>query len=281
MTAVSDAHRGGGQRRTGAETEDTTSTQAGPVMRQSASAADADDVWEPSYADLDSEQSFRAFMANWPTGVTVLTTQVGVQPLGCTAQSLMSVSLEPPQLVVSLAETSHTLAGVRRSGVFGLSILHAGQAELGRRFAVGTAEERFQDTCEPRGWPACSSVRDCAVRPGARTLLARLAPRTTRRTCGGCASGRVTHDRSDTRRVKVWPLSDEYASPKSPPVGGVHSRTRSAGLSTMERTRGAPGRCSRSTSVTAVRVDQTVVRTTHLPYPRRRRRRPCRGPSRW
>ena len=100
----------------------------------------------PEHSAADGRLLFHGFMANWPTGVTVLTTQVGAELFGCTAQSLMSVSLEPPQLVVALAETSRTLAGLLRSGVFGLSILRAGQDELGRRFSVGAAQDRFRGT---------------------------------------------------------------------------------------------------------------------------------------
>jgi flavin reductase (DIM6/NTAB) family NADH-FMN oxidoreductase RutF len=96
--------------------------------------------------DQSASQMFYEFMASWPTGVTVLTTQADGRPLGCTAQSLMSVSLEPPQLVASLARTSNTLAGLLQSGFFGLSILHARQAELARRFSAGPAQERFRDT---------------------------------------------------------------------------------------------------------------------------------------
>lgn len=124
-------------------------TQSGVTPGEPAPTVEENGDWGRSYADhsdLDGRQLFHGFMANWPTGVTVLTTQVGAQSLGCTAQSLMSVSLEPPQLVVSLAETSRTVAGLLRSGLFGLSILRAGQAELGQRFSVGPAQERFRGT---------------------------------------------------------------------------------------------------------------------------------------
>lgn len=64
-------------------------------------------------------------------------------PLGCTVNALMSLSVEPPLLVVSLGEDSHTLAAIRRTDVFGVSILAAEQGELSERFANCAREERF------------------------------------------------------------------------------------------------------------------------------------------
>ena len=86
---------------------------------------------------------FRQFMSHWPTGVTVVTTRDGDAPVGCTVNAMMSVSLSPPLLVVSLAAASHTLAAVRRTGSFALNVLCAAQLELCRRFAGGPHRDRF------------------------------------------------------------------------------------------------------------------------------------------
>jgi flavin reductase (DIM6/NTAB) family NADH-FMN oxidoreductase RutF len=93
----------------------------------------------PSVAKAD----FRKFMRRWPTGVAVVTTAGPSGPLGCTVNALMSLSVEPPLLVVSLGEDSHTLAAIRRTDVFGVSILAAEQGELSERFANCAREERF------------------------------------------------------------------------------------------------------------------------------------------
>ena len=63
-------------------------------------------------------------------------------PLGCTVNALMSLSVEPPLLVVSLGEDSQTLAAIRRTDLFGASILAAEQRELSERFANCAREER-------------------------------------------------------------------------------------------------------------------------------------------
>jgi flavin reductase (DIM6/NTAB) family NADH-FMN oxidoreductase RutF len=93
----------------------------------------------PSVANAD----FRQFMRHWPTGVAVVTTAGPSGPLGCTVIALMSLSVEPPLLVVSLGEDSRTLAAIRGTDLFGASILAAAQRELSERFASCAREERF------------------------------------------------------------------------------------------------------------------------------------------
>jgi flavin reductase (DIM6/NTAB) family NADH-FMN oxidoreductase RutF len=82
-------------------------------------------------------------MRHWPTGVAVVTTAGPSGPLGCTVNALMSLSVEPSLLLVSLGEESRTLAAIRRTDLFGASILAAEQAELSERFANCAREERF------------------------------------------------------------------------------------------------------------------------------------------
>ena len=89
------------------------------------------------------EADFRQFMRHWPSGVAVVTTAGPRGPVGCTVVALMSLSVEPPLLVVSLGEDSHTLAAIRRTDLFGVSILAAAQGELSERFANCAREERF------------------------------------------------------------------------------------------------------------------------------------------
>jgi flavin reductase (DIM6/NTAB) family NADH-FMN oxidoreductase RutF len=89
------------------------------------------------------EADFREFMRHWPTGVAVVTTAGPNGPVGCTVNALISLSVKPPLLVVSLGEDSRTLAAIRRTDLFGASILAAAQEELSERFANCAREERF------------------------------------------------------------------------------------------------------------------------------------------
>ncbi|MEH0935373.1 flavin reductase family protein [Micromonospora psammae] len=103
----------------------------------------------PAQATSDSgrppgSDEFRQFMSNWPTGVSIVTSRHERVPVGCTVNAMMSVSLSPPLLVISLGRNSGTLTAIRRSGVFALNVLCADQRELCGRFARGDQTERFR-----------------------------------------------------------------------------------------------------------------------------------------
>ncbi|UVO53635.1 alpha/beta fold hydrolase [Sphingomonas sp. SUN039] len=70
------------------------------------------------------------------TGVTVVTTfnEAG-EPLGLTANSFTSVSLDPPLILFALARKSANLAAFEKAGHFAVNVLHIGQQPVGGRFA--------------------------------------------------------------------------------------------------------------------------------------------------
>ncbi|MEU9609241.1 flavin reductase family protein [Streptomyces sp. NPDC048057] len=74
-------------------------------------------------------------MRLWATGVAVVTTQSDQGPHGVTVNSLLSVSLDPPTLLISLKRGSRTEDAIRRTGSFTVNVLSAGQHELADRFA--------------------------------------------------------------------------------------------------------------------------------------------------
>lgn len=70
------------------------------------------------------------------TGVTVVTSIDGSgAPLGLTANSFTSVSLDPPLILFSLAKSSANLVAFEQAGRFAVNVLHIGQQPLGGRFA--------------------------------------------------------------------------------------------------------------------------------------------------
>jgi flavin reductase (DIM6/NTAB) family NADH-FMN oxidoreductase RutF len=89
------------------------------------------------------QAEFRDFMRHWPTGVAIVTAAGPDGPVGCTVNALMSLSLEPPLLLVSFGEDSRTLAVIRRTELFGASVLAAEQGELSERFCHCAPAERF------------------------------------------------------------------------------------------------------------------------------------------
>src|SRR5574342_176081 len=99
----------------------------------------------PAAADQTlTPDRFRRFMTHWPTAVSVVTAQADQAPVGCTVNALMSVSIAPPLLVVSLAVGGGTLDAIVRSRVFAINLLSWDQRELCERFSRRPREERFR-----------------------------------------------------------------------------------------------------------------------------------------
>jgi flavin reductase (DIM6/NTAB) family NADH-FMN oxidoreductase RutF len=105
---------------------------------------------EPAHESSDPEL-LRQVMRHWAAGVTIVTSAVKDNQRellvihGMTVNSFTSVSLNPPVVHVSLANTTRTHDLVKRSGVFGITILGEDQADIADRFAgrVGDEADRF------------------------------------------------------------------------------------------------------------------------------------------
>ncbi len=97
-----------------------------------------------SRPDIESPH-FRQLVGRFATGVTVLTTRDhSGEPVGMTASSLASVSLEPPLVSVCVDVSADMHRALSSSGDFVINVLAAGQMPLSHRFATATADERFQ-----------------------------------------------------------------------------------------------------------------------------------------
>jgi flavin reductase (DIM6/NTAB) family NADH-FMN oxidoreductase RutF len=80
--------------------------------------------------------SFRAAMGMLPTGVTVVAAGGPQGPAGATANAVCSLSIEPMLMLACLDRGSRTLLAVQAANRFGISVLCAGQEEIGRAFAT-------------------------------------------------------------------------------------------------------------------------------------------------
>ncbi len=79
---------------------------------------------------------FRKALGNFATGITVISTvDHDGKPVGITANSFNSVSLDPPLILFSLAKTAFSLAAFANHRHFAVNILKEGQEELSNRFA--------------------------------------------------------------------------------------------------------------------------------------------------
>jgi len=97
-------------------------------------------------------ERFRAVMGRWATGVSVVTAHDAAGDAGLTVNALLSVSLEPPSLLVSLQRQVDTLPVLRRSRTFGVSFLSAEQRAWSQRFALRvSSEEKFRGVPVHRG----------------------------------------------------------------------------------------------------------------------------------
>jgi flavin reductase (DIM6/NTAB) family NADH-FMN oxidoreductase RutF len=76
-------------------------------------------------------------MRRVPHGVAVLTVDAEGERLGLTIDSLVSLSLEPPLVGVSVSRQAAMHELLRASGGFALSLLAAGQENVAQHFARG------------------------------------------------------------------------------------------------------------------------------------------------
>lgn len=95
----------------------------------------------PDDTTLDPRALRRAF-GSFATGVTITTTLASDgQPVGFTANSFTSVSLDPPLLMVCLAETASSWPAFRDAGFFAVNILSDAQRDASTRFATRGADK--------------------------------------------------------------------------------------------------------------------------------------------
>jgi flavin reductase (DIM6/NTAB) family NADH-FMN oxidoreductase RutF len=80
--------------------------------------------------------ALRRAMGQFATGVAVITSRDFLgRPVGSTVNALSSLSLDPPLVLVCLAQTSRTLEALRQHGAFAVNVLSASQVELAELFA--------------------------------------------------------------------------------------------------------------------------------------------------
>lgn len=92
---------------------------------------------------MDEKQiAFRNALGLFATGVTVITTMDGKRPVGLTANSFNSVSLDPPLVLWSMAKTSNMLSTYQKAEGYCIHVLGSDQQELSNTFAR-PSEDRF------------------------------------------------------------------------------------------------------------------------------------------
>jgi flavin reductase (NADH) len=77
----------------------------------------------------------RELFRRWPTGVSVVVAENGTRTAGLTVNSLLSVSLEPPLVAISLARVASLYEVLQEAGEWSVSLLNGAQEHLAQHFA--------------------------------------------------------------------------------------------------------------------------------------------------
>ena len=156
-------------------------------------------------------REFRDALSCFATGVTIVTASDSGEPVGMTASSFNSVSLDPPLILWSVSKSAYSSEIFRLAPYFSVHILSSDQTDLANRFGR-SGGDKFGDisyTLDSHNVPLLSDVSarfDCeqfATHEGGDHWI---------------IVGRVTSLFSDSRRPLVF-SSGSYASahPIAPP----------------------------------------------------------------
>lgn len=111
----------------------------------------------------ESQRAFRNALGAFATGVTIATTlDADGQPVGVTASSFNSVSLDPPLVLWSVAKANMSCAAFCDSGHFAIHILAVDQADLSNRFAK-SGGDKFAGLTWQSGAKGSPILADCAA----------------------------------------------------------------------------------------------------------------------
>lgn len=114
---------------------------------------------------------FRKTLGSFTTGVTVITTCTGEgQPVGVTANSFNSVSLDPPMVLWSLAKSSRSLPAFDSATHWAVHILSAAQEPLSNRFARA-GEDKFSGIDTEIGVSGIPLLMNCTARLQCKTTF--------------------------------------------------------------------------------------------------------------
>lgn len=119
----------------------------------------------------DRGQAFRQLMRRYPTGVTVITAHAGDVHHGMTANSVTTLSLDPPSYVICVAKDARLHPVIEQARTFCVNLLAADQADVSTTFAdkVLSDDERWatvtsrESTIGARLIDGCTGYAECTV----------------------------------------------------------------------------------------------------------------------
>ena len=129
----------------------------------------------PSAPGTSAEAAaFRDVIRHLASGVTIITSSLGGEPVGLTATAVCSVSASPPMVLISLTAASRTAQGVAETGAFAVHLLpHAGRryaeqfASRGSHFQdvkySSTPDRKIPLLANALGWLLCQAEQSLPV----------------------------------------------------------------------------------------------------------------------
>ena len=141
----------------------------------------------PVTMDLGSEQ--RSLFRRWPAGVSIVIAEVDGVRHGRTISSLVSLSLEPSLVGISVAHSASIHELLRSADTWAVSVLAGGQEELAQRFALS-------------GVPPLVLWQDVEVREDDPRLIAGAAGWLTARTVEMIVTGDHTFFVGDVESIE-------------------------------------------------------------------------------
>jgi flavin reductase len=120
------------------------------------------------HLEIESDR-FREIMRCFPTGVTVITAcRQGEKSVGFTANAVASTSLNPPLILVSMANQLYSLSVVRETSLFAVNFLSEGQEAIARWFATSSDDPKFlREAADAVGLRHSHSARGLPIVRGA------------------------------------------------------------------------------------------------------------------
>ncbi|EJN37539.1 conserved protein of DIM6/NTAB family [Pseudomonas sp. GM84] len=116
-------------------------------------------------------QAFRAALGTFTTGVTIITSQAeDGSPVGITANSFNSVSLNPPLVLWSLSKQARSLPAFSSGKHWNVHVLSIEQEKLSGRFAT-QGEDKFAEIALDNGISDAPLLQDCTARFQCRTAF--------------------------------------------------------------------------------------------------------------
>jgi flavin reductase (DIM6/NTAB) family NADH-FMN oxidoreductase RutF len=111
------------------------------------------------------EQAFRDVMARVPAGVVVVSARIENGYRGMTASSLVSISVDPPMVIVGLEREAATRAAVAQTKAFNVSVLTRSQEFLADRFAgrAPAIDPRWEGVPHRLGANGIPLIEGCAA----------------------------------------------------------------------------------------------------------------------